>query len=290
MKKNTKNITTMLLCSLLSLSAFFISFETTIVSGSSAFVQYGTTDYAVYNATLMGGHSENTTSYSIAIAITSLLSYSDFDYIINNWGDMAGGTQPSTVYSIASSCENNYDSTVVYYKGHSYEMACPAGCGSQHYAIYDREGYTVPEAQREFINDYAIHNAVHNTGSGTHDVVFLWTCGAGHPSNIGSISNNHGKGMCASWMNVQDPYSDLSTNGYNSPDNGGRCFISFYDISLWYTMDTNYGTWNYGHFIYSFFNYSTQPGYTINMALDEAASNITILNSMNAPICETKDT
>ncbi|NLE03579.1 MAG: hypothetical protein GX638_02095 [Crenarchaeota archaeon] len=277
MKNKNKKVIIIPLSLLLLLSMFFaVSAVSTsyTVSASRAFIQYGTMDYAEYNATLMGGTAEKILSSDVATYIYSMASSAGYDYCKDYWGNRSRQTQPYTVYDEASICENTYDSTVVYYKGHSWEGRCPyypTSCTLMHYGIYDCEGYNASSLQ--IIKDFEIHNSIHNQGSGTHDFVFLWTCGAGNPSVLGSNNGGvHSHGMCASWLDIQYPFNvDLSYDGYAYPDDGGRCFISFFNISLWYTQNTNYGSWNYGHFIYYFFNSAFQPNTSINQALDFAS-------------------
>ncbi|MCJ7721310.1 hypothetical protein MUO98_02730 [Candidatus Bathyarchaeota archaeon] len=65
--------------------------------------------------------------------------------------------------------------------------------------------------------------------SGTHDFVFLWTCGYGSEARIGEIDeNDHSVGMLESWMDT----NSLEADGYASPDCSNHCFIGFDNYSI----------------------------------------------------------
>jgi hypothetical protein len=163
-------------------------------------------------------------------------------------------------------CESTYDYTAVFYKGHflTFEMAnitCPWSCGNTHYFMYDNQ----TAGQYGGIKDYEIHSRMNST---KHDFVFLWMCEVGALSEIGGIDDDHAWGMLAAWMNT----TDLSEDGYDSPDGTNRCFISFEKTSVDFCIPTkSAGNWNFGHFAYLFYGYVTDGYLTINDALDAAA-------------------
>ena len=259
-----KKIVVLIVC-LLFLSLFVSAFI--LLTGNqldnnenqkSAFLIWGTQDYSDQN--YMGGEPELASSRDVCSDIYDLLVNSQqFDYCENYWGS---GTQPDQVYSNVSYCEKNYDFTAILYKGHSIGAYCDyENCSlGEHWTIYADEGY-----DSEYIVDYKIHEML---SSGTHDFVFLWTCGYGTASRIGKIDeNDHSVGMLASWMNT----TDLEPDGYMTPDGTGECFIGFDNYSIWFTNKTGYGSFNYGDFASLFFEYAMIDGWTINDALDAAA-------------------
>jgi len=224
----------------------------------SAFIIWGTLDYA--DETYMGGEPEHNASGDVCDTIHGFFSDTQqYDYCKNFWGN---DTQPDQVYSNASYCEENYNFTAIFYKGHSIGTYCDvANCEfGEHWTLYAAEGYG-----EEYIIDYLIHDRM---SSGTHDFVFLWTCGYGSEDMIGEIDENgHSVGMLASWMDT----TGLDADGYASPDGSNHCFIGFSNYSVFFTNKTTYGGFDYGDFVSLFFEYALYDGWTINDALDAAA-------------------
>jgi hypothetical protein len=224
----------------------------------SAFIIWGTRDYT--DVEYMGGEPELNTSRDVCSYIYDILSDSQqYDYLKNFWGE---GTQPDQVYGNISYCEENMNFTAIFYKGHSIPASCDKeNCSfEKHYGIYADEGYG-----SEYIVDYLVHDQM---VSGTHDFVFLWTCGFGSEERIGEIDEGgHSYGMLSSWMDT----TSLEPNGYATPDGGNQCFLSFDIYSIWFTNKTTYRDFDYGDFATRFFEYAMYDGWTINDALDAAA-------------------
>jgi nucleoside-specific outer membrane channel protein Tsx len=61
----------------------------------------------------------------------------------------------------------------------------------------------------------------------------------------------------------------LNEDGYANPDNSGRCFISFANVSINFKNVTGYSSYNYGDFAEKFYYYALN-GYSIKDALDSA--------------------
>jgi hypothetical protein len=112
-------------------------------------------------------------------------------------------------------------------------------------------------------------NAANKT-RGTHDFVFLWACMHGDSNWVGNIAGGHSWGMLASLMDINNPSNQLSNDAYAYPDYNSTVFISFDFISPWYTQSTQNPPFNYGHFVYKFYDYLLQ-GYTVNGALNAAS-------------------
>jgi hypothetical protein len=224
----------------------------------SAFIIWGTLDYA--DETYMGGEPERNASRDVCDTIHGFFAETHrYDYCKNFWGN---DTQPDQVYSNVSYCEENYNFTAIFYKGHSMGVSCDVeGCKfGEHWTLYAAEGYG-----EEYIIDYLIHDRM---SSGTHDFVFLWTCDYGSEDMIGEIDENgHSVGMLASWMDT----TGLEDDGYASPDGSNHCFIGFDEYSIFFTNKTTYGSFDYGDFVSLFFEYALYDGWTINDALDAAA-------------------
>lgn len=224
----------------------------------AAFIIWGTRYYK--NLEYMGGEPESSRSRDVCEYVFDVFADSEnYDYVNNFWGV---GTQPSQVYGNISYCEENCNSTAVFYKGHSIPTSCDReDCVfEKHYAIYADEGYGA-----DYIVDYLVHDQM---TSGTHDFVFLWTCGFGSAKRLGEIDENgHSYGMLASWMDT----TNLEPDGYATPDGSNRCFMSFDIYSIWFTNKTRYGEFDYGDFCSLFFKYALCDGWTINDALDAAA-------------------
>jgi hypothetical protein len=224
----------------------------------SAFVIWGTRDYS--DETYMGADPEKYGSEQVCEEVLELVVDSgQFDFSRNFWGR---GTQPDQLYGNVSYCEQNYNFTAVFYKGHSIGGYCDVeNCTlGEHWMLYADGGY-----DEEWINDWQIHESL---SSGTHDFVFLWTCGYASEERIGRIDENgHSVGMLTSWMNV----TGLSGDGYAEPDGSSHCFIGFDDYSIWFTNKTGYNDFTYSDFASLFFEYALMEGWTVNDALDASA-------------------
>jgi len=262
-----KKTVALMLCVLLSVSLVFSTLILSIIeeTGShgdgknegSAFIIWGTLDYA--DETYMGGETERNASREVCDIIYGFFADVDtYDYYENFWGN---NTQPDQVYSNVSYCEENYNFTAIFYKGHSIGAYCDVeSCElGEHWTLYAAKGYG-----EEYIVDYLIHERV---SSATHDFVFLWTCGYGSEDMIGEIDENgHSVGMLASWMDT----TGLEADGYASPDSSNHCFIGFDVFSICFSNKTGYADFDYGDFASLFFMYALYEGWTVNDALDAA--------------------
>jgi hypothetical protein len=233
---------------------------------SAAVFFWGTRDYAE----VMGGPNELSLSKSVSDYVQQLFAATGrYGYCSDYWG---ADTQPDFLYGTVRYSEANYNYSAVFYKGHSYPVDCIyyPNCpfysqpGFRHFGIYDNEGLSVDTAYQQFIQDYKVHDQL---SSGTHNFVCLWTCGSAWENATGGFSGAHSYGWEASWMNT----TSLSTDAYHvgTSDSSGRCFIGFANFSICFTNTTGYDSFNYGHFVYYFFNYALQ-GNTIRDSLNLA--------------------
>jgi len=234
------------------------------------FVHWGTQDYDDDS----GGQDEEQTSGDISDYIYDLFSAtSKYPYLENYWAT----TQPDTVYSSVQYSETYYDFSAIYYKGHYWKTQQQGicgipGCTFYHRGVVDNEGYSVQPIG--VITDHYLHYNVNegksdgNKWRGTHDFVFLWACMHGDSTWLGDIED-HSWGLASSWMDIEDASTNLALEG--SGAGADHVFISFDYISPWYTQAAETYPFNYGHFVYLFFDYALTPGYTIQDALNDAS-------------------
>jgi len=183
-----------------------------------------------------------------------------YAYPRNFWGN---ATQQDYVYGNVSHCEENYNYTAIFYKGHTFYNN-ETGDGYKHWFIYDNEGGNATDQ----ILDKDIYASM---STYTHDFVFLWTCFVGGNDTLGAIDGSGNSwGMLASWMGMNG--TEMNNDGYDNPDGSDHCFISFENVSVDFCIPTkSAGDWNFGHFAYLFFDYALNSFMTINEALDAAA-------------------
>ncbi|MCW4003488.1 MAG: hypothetical protein NWE95_06215 [Candidatus Bathyarchaeota archaeon] len=234
-----------------------------------SFVHWGTQDYLDDS----GGYDEWWASGAISDYICDLFSATNkYPYLENYWDS----TQPNDVYSSAQYSETYYDYSIIFYKGHFWLTGQQGICGNPtctfyHRGVVDNEGYSVQPVG--VIMDYWLHYYVNegkddgNKWRGTHDFVFLWACMHGDSSWLGDIED-HSWGLASSWMDIEDASSNLGLEGSAGAD---HVFIGFDYVSPWYTQDAEQSPFNYGHFIYWFWDYALTPGYTIEEALNDAS-------------------
>jgi hypothetical protein len=112
-------------------------------------------------------------------------------------------------------------------------------------------------------------------GDGTHDLVFLWTCGAGGDNRTGTNCTDDPWGMASCWMHL-DANSTLGRDGYaaNETNNCGRCFIGFDYLSKWFTDGTGHNNASYAQFANLFFYYLMRDNNTVRDALDRATHDV----------------
>ncbi|MCW4006861.1 MAG: hypothetical protein NWF04_09785 [Candidatus Bathyarchaeota archaeon] len=235
-------------------------------------ISWGTTDYP--NAS--GGADELNLSGNVSEYVCGLFDSTGVYDVEDNWG---ASTQPGTVYSSIEDSEADYDYSVILYKGHFWQASSPGDCGTYgcdiyHWGVADNEGYT--GGTWEFIKDYNVYSSVvdgkddADKTRGTHDFIFLWSCLEGDSSRAGEISGSHSWGMLASWMDIDDPNSQLEDYGYADPDDRDHVFMSFSWISPCYLYYGQAPDRYLSQFLYQFFNYALQ-GITVNDALDDAS-------------------
>jgi hypothetical protein len=251
----------------------------TAAPSPAAVLFWGTQDYSEYNYNLTGGYPEKLISYQLSEDAIKQLFEPDgrYGYCANYWGS---STQPDFVDYTARYCEEKYASTVIFYKGHSWEDNYN---GIKHYGVYDSEGngisgYNV--SKHDYIKDYNLYGnvtlgmAAAGKSEGTHDLVFLWTCGQGSDNHTGTINTGDPWGMLSCWMHV-DANSTMGRDGYalNETNTSGRCFIGFDYLSKWFTDGTGFNQASYGQFSYLFFQYALQ-GYSVRDSLNRATHDV----------------
>jgi hypothetical protein len=205
----------------------------------------------------------------------------------DNWG---GDTQPATVYYYTDLCEEICDYSLVIYKGHFWQASSVGDCGMYgcnvlHWGVVDYRGYVAYPPYVYPIKDYELHSNVVDGKTdacrtrGNHDFVFLWSCinADGDNNQVGGISGDHSWGMLASWMDIDDPNSELEEYGYQYPDYSDHVFTGFTWLSPGYMFYGQEPNTNLGQFVYVFFQTLLQ-GHHVNYALDAASDFINDLN------------
>jgi hypothetical protein len=226
---------------------------------------YGTEEYAI------GGVPPNELylSQQVSSYVYSLFSgTSKYNSLSNAFGY---NTNPTNGYNRNYANERYYDYSTVFYKGHIWFNTAPCGapgCTLTHTGIWGNN-----DLQSGAILDYdidaALKSAKASTGkvAGTHDFIFLWSCGHASTTYIGNYGS-HSHGAMASWMQL-DPYT-LSSNAYANPDYSDHVFISFDWLSIWYGYQTSNPIYDHAQWAALFYYYLLDQGYTVNEALDQA--------------------
>jgi hypothetical protein len=179
----------------------------------------------------------------------------EYENCHNYWGS---DTTATSFYGNVSDCDTNYAYTTVFYKGHTWNGSDVLNDGHNHYSIFSYNSTST-----RIIDNYIYQNMSHFT----HGFVFLWTCMLAN--EIGDIpAPDHSWGMPASWMGT----IDLTSDGYTETnDYTDRCFISFMNISMPFRNWTGYDGAQYAHFVYQFYSYGLNYGYSVKEALDAAS-------------------
>jgi len=222
---------------------------------------------AADNASLMWGSTWNMTdgeealSDSVCAAIRYHFSLTgEYDYLHDYYGEE---TEKMQVLYNVTYCNDNYDFTSIFYKGHGcHEYHYNPTYGwVPHYWLYDDDGGS---ASDDKIYDQHVG---YRATAGTHDLVFLWACGTG--DDVGHIGNyNYTWYMPASWC-FND---DLSDDGFNDPDEGDDCFLGFINYSKPFDEYTGYQSYKYSAIANGFYVRTTLCDETVNEALNVCAN------------------
>ena len=166
------------------------------------------------------------------------------------YNDVGTLTTETSVTENAQYDENNYDHCTVFQFGHMISFG---------------NGYVDNIGNDIWASDISSCT----NGYGNYNFVFLWVCGqAQTTSSNSSISITP---IVDAWL--QD--SGLTTNGYNSPDDSGKCFISFFGESpqIGNTTQTfqQQITSSADNFIQDFYYNALVNGYNIRDSLNLAS-------------------
>lgn len=145
---------------------------------------------------------------------------------------------------------------------------------TRHYAYYGSQG-----TSNGIVDKYLYPH----TGS-KHRFTFIYTCVNGGLIDI----DGNGSYDCYGFVDTQNgteivgmPYAwtkktNLSWNGYASPDSNDYAYIGFENISKWMCDNSEFGYYNYGDFVRRFYDYALGSHYSINDALDMAMLQVTL--------------
>jgi hypothetical protein len=180
---------------------------------------------------------EKDAAHWVADKLEAAYEYSGYDV-----GEHAGsGTVKYSILNNAYYDGQTYDNVSVFHFGHM---------------IGYNQGYA--DNTGEPVNDEDIADYVTNK---RYSFVFIWACGQAWQHNWGTP---------AAWTSR----TDLSANGYTSPDGLGQAYISFDGaspiISGYHQTFEQEMTDPLKYFIESFYNYSLRIGYSIKESLNRA--------------------
>jgi len=208
-------------------------------------------------------------SQQVSSYVTSLFAgTSKYSSLSNSFGAY---TIPTEVRIRTEANEQNYDYSTVFYKGHIWFEGCDVpGCDLYHSGVWSKNNST-----HGGLVDYRdmgapVNSAMATTGkvAGTHDFVFIWSCGHAKQPRLGNYTGSHNSGVMPSWMHL-DP-NTLSSDGYKNPDYSDQVFISFDWVSIDYGYQTYNPIYNHANWIALFYYYLLEEGCTVNAALDKA--------------------
>lgn len=167
---------------------------------------------------------------------------------------------------------NGYYVEVGEYWNEAYEMWFPlyewVTGTTTHYAYYGSNGAS---------NGIVDRDLYQYTGA-KHKFTFIWTCVNGG-LNI-KPGGGYGYEDTTHWTGIVGmPYawtrkSNMSTNGYSSPDNSGVAYIGFENTSKYLTDNSDFITYNYGDFGKEFYYNLLVKHYTVKESLNAAAAKV----------------
>jgi hypothetical protein len=235
MKKYLVKSATVPILLLLLTSLFFASF-TTLAKGDSRSSCIYCSQYAPPELDDDIGESEAVCD-SIEYYFSQL---SNYDWVANYAGISEAPLVDNIIY-----CDNNYDLTTVFYKGHTL---FDNQIGYYAFCIYDDD-------YNKFL---ATNWQVYGCYPQKHNFVFFWTCTCAAEYS----------GFPQAWLQGDEPW-----------DVNDKCYIGFAGVSKPFTEETGYGSYTYADFCDRFYDYATQ-GYTVMTAIYQAATE-TLSNGMN---------
>ncbi|MDR2699345.1 MAG: hypothetical protein LBC12_00740 [Nitrososphaerota archaeon] len=185
--------------------------------------------------------------------MTQMTTYMSYTWNYKSYG---GTTTKSNVESLTSSCNNNYDASIVFYTGHGFEQYIN---GANRYHVYS----TTSGAWNDDIQDSSIFT---KTTAGTHYFEVIWACFQGNTRGYTNPSGN-AAGMPYAWTQR----NNLNSNGYYNNDGTAYCWIGFENVSPPLSDNTRYNSYTYGDFVKCFYYGLTALHKTVHDALDYAS-------------------
>ena len=189
---------------------------------------------------------------------------SDANYTVYNW--YGAQTTNDNIYRAAEGVDHKHPLTIVFYVGHgSYHNVWWSEAGK-----YEKQ-WCITNDIGGLCDDYVIHS--HSNWQYVR-FAFLWSCHQGEVIGGYYVTNGASRtyGMPLAWLHT----TDLSKDGYASPDGQGYTFIGFNGSAPQLHVKLNNVT-NAGYKFLDYFYYDAlEFGYyeSIKNALDYAAKNL----------------
>ncbi len=246
----------LLLCSVIILSAAISAVKADSVFPNSSARIYGSLDGG--NGSPPQTQEEKDAAYWVQGQLDNDFAASDY----TTFNNVEGDTTVANVGGNASSDAATYDHCTVFQYGHMI------GYGN---GYVDNTGNYITAS---YINQSVTNNK--------YTFELLWVCCQAETSS-GLVGITP---ICDAWM-----HNGVSnTDGYNSPDSSGQCFISFYGFSPWIGNDTQtfeeQWTPSMKNFIQDFYYNALVNGYDIRDSLNQASISIFSTTYTSSILCQ----
>jgi hypothetical protein len=240
-----------------------------------------------------GWPNETAVSFAVGLYIFGCFHSPPYDYKI--YYNAGADVTKSNILSMIEYANSDFDYATffifangVYYTDYDviYYVVWPYGfpiyyIPVTHYKFYDALNASISDREIGWIT----------YGGSTLHFVFLWTCV--QANEIGSYHDSYwiyypyywyqgtgATGMPYAWTHRN--YTQMSSNGYASPDTWSYCFIGFKGFAMPISEPIpDSGGKNYGDFVKRFYYHALEEGYSINNALDYASQDVFGVNRFN---------
>jgi len=193
-----------------------------------------------------------------AIGVINYISpfFSGYSSPYNPYNGYDTPTNKDNVETKTGIANDYYQYSVVFHTGHGFIYDDDIYDYITHYYLYSDLGNS-PDIG---IRDENIYNL---TDSETHRFIFIWTCN--QADTVGTYYPTP-CGMAHCWTHRSFDY-----DGFHTPDNSDRCFISFHQISPNLSETAGPYGYCYGNFIKYFYYFALHDHKTVHDALNSAS-------------------